>query len=270
MEAAQHKSCETVVVANELVAGDWESAPPPKTQPQDLSKGARYEVVVDTIAMRSRPSFDARRRAIKAKGVVVELFQWDPTRTWRRCVDELTWIDGWLPLDHPEQGPLLRPVGVPFEWRPLDPVRVAVRENTPLELRRFLKAGLDPDIRDPKGYTPLMLGAAAGYVECCVLLLLVGRQADPSLKAPDGTTAAEMAPMGPVRALLLALSNRETEADPLELEAMMQKLNRRTYIGGLAAEWIDQMRLATSNGHITKKVDVDLGELAKELRAMAR
>ncbi|CAE7214722.1 unnamed protein product, partial [Symbiodinium pilosum] len=75
-----------------------------------VGDGAVYEVLYDRVAIRSAASTTATTLEIKQKGESLELFEWDASRKWRRCAaDVLATTAGWVLLDHPEFGPLVRP-----------------------------------------------------------------------------------------------------------------------------------------------------------------
>ncbi|MFT9419057.1 ankyrin repeat domain-containing protein [Acetobacter sp.] len=63
----------------------------------------------------------------------------------------------------------------------------AAREGDADLLARFLEAGMDPNLRMEKGYTPLILAAYNGHGDAVRVLL--DRGADPNLKDEKGSTA---------------------------------------------------------------------------------
>jgi len=97
--------------------------------PARTSVGQLYEVVFrPMVAVRARPTIDSRcLRALKY-GMTVQLYEWDSTRKWRRIsmykiaevdavvyhddVYENEWevSDGWVLIQHPMKGPLLKAV----------------------------------------------------------------------------------------------------------------------------------------------------------------
>ncbi|CAJ1417810.1 unnamed protein product [Effrenium voratum] len=107
-----------------------------------LGSGALYEVMFERVAIRSAPSTAATTLEIKQKGDALELFAWDESRLWRQCpADTLCNTAGWVMLDHPDFGPLVRPKGAPFCGTALAPLCRAAAEAQLAELRRFLRAG---------------------------------------------------------------------------------------------------------------------------------
>ncbi|MCI1437646.1 MAG: ankyrin repeat domain-containing protein [Acetobacter indonesiensis] len=63
----------------------------------------------------------------------------------------------------------------------------AAREGDAELLSSFLDAGMDPNLRAEKGYTPLILASYNGYVDAVALLLARGAQ--PDLQDEKGATA---------------------------------------------------------------------------------
>jgi len=174
--------------------------------------GFMYEVVTDKALIRATPRMDGRLENWKARGDNVEMFDWDDTRTWRRCYDKEIGITGWMLLSHPEIGPLVWPVGIDREEAPLHPVFVACAEHDLVNLQRFSAEGLDVDLMfsDPEmclgRKTPLMYAAERGYTEACVYLLEADADASLSL---GGETAAHMSKTEELAALIEALSGQE-------------------------------------------------------------
>jgi len=66
-----------------------------------------------------------------------------------------------------------------------DPVRAAAAGDVQ-SLQDALDDGAWTDVRDVKGWTPLVAAARNGQVECA--RLLIARGADPNLASPRGTT----------------------------------------------------------------------------------
>jgi len=145
-------------------------------------QGCLYEVIGKRIAVRSGPSSGATVVASCRQGQTVELFEWDETLLWRRGVEAQTFVEGWMMLDHPELGPLLRPLSQPFSYKPLEPLCVAARENQVDELTRFLKQGLPVDTPDVDGRSPLRIAGELGHLTCCVILMDAGANAEKALQ----------------------------------------------------------------------------------------
>lgn len=174
--------------------------------PRKPGSGAEYDVVAQRGVVRTAPSLTAPLQFGERRGAVVELHEWDETRCWRAVVDRCNRL-GWMLLDHPEHGALLRPRGLPFQRDPLNPVGVAAMEGDVRHLEAFVAAGLDVNGPDAGGHTPLMMAARADHPDCVILLLKAGAQA--SDKTPTGKTAADIAAPGSMQALLFALGLRD-------------------------------------------------------------
>ena len=88
-------------------------------------------------------------------------------------------------------------------YTPQDFVRAAAEGNTPL-VEAYLRAGMDRNAADPRGYTALMAAAVAG--KTAVLKTLLDENAKPDLLDKDGdsalTLAAEAGQAGSVRTLV--------------------------------------------------------------------
>mmetsp|Transcript_46707 Transcript_46707/g.134529 ORF Transcript_46707/g.134529 Transcript_46707/m.134529 type:complete len:487 (-) Transcript_46707:194-1654(-) len=147
---------------------------PPSAEPGP-EEGALHEVIAERVVIREGPSQGASAQGFAKKGSVVKLFEWDESCAWRRSwADRTGW--GWMMLDHPDYGPLLRPVGAKLCAQPLEPMCVAATEGFVAELRRFIDRGMDPNVRDMEGRRPLQLAVAFGHIECCMELLLAGAE----------------------------------------------------------------------------------------------
>ena len=199
----------------------WWPPEPPRCRPAELGTGVVYEVVGARAVNRAAPSLEATILGCKVQGKLVELFEWDETRRWRRHVDAITYVSGWMMLDHPELGPLLRPHGLRFQPAPLEPLCEAAREGDVAQLERFLASGSEVDVRGAGDRTPLMLAAAAGRGDACVLL--VGARANATARgADDGMTALQLAADEPTRCLLGLLTGQAW--DPVRLPAALAQL----------------------------------------------
>jgi hypothetical protein len=69
----------------------------------------------------------------------------------------------------------------------------AVRRGDLTLASELLRAGADPNARDPLGYPPLCVAAALGQPQMVEFLL--DRGADPDVRARGGYTASELEPM---------------------------------------------------------------------------
>jgi len=135
--------------------------------------GAFYEVMSERVAFRSGPSLGAKALGQLRKGEEVELFGWDESGLWRECVDHRLARSGFVLLDHPELGPLLRPKGEPLCIRPLSVLAVAAQEGRYEDLERFLAKEQEVDFQDPRG-PAVVLALAKGQLRCCLRLLRAG------------------------------------------------------------------------------------------------
>ena len=144
-----------------------------------------YEVVCDRLVIRTAPDPQAPMQGTRRRGLKLELFDWDPSRTWRRISTSLG--PAWVQLDT-EAGPNLRPKDVPFSQQPQHPLCQAAREGCLPDIQRFLSEGLSVNARDVDGQTPLML-AAQGYgwegFVACVLLLEADADPNQTLSRPE-------------------------------------------------------------------------------------
>ena len=112
--------------------------------------GAFYEVMSERVAFRSGPSLGAKALGQLRKGEEVELFGWDESGLWRECVDHRLARSGFVLLDHPELGPLLRPKGEPLCIRPLSVLAVAAQEGRYEDLERFLAKARTEEQKSPE------------------------------------------------------------------------------------------------------------------------
>jgi len=178
--------------------------------PSELGTGALYLVVANRVLIRGKPSLGAEALGCKVKGQVVELFEWDVTRLWRRTVDPKCWFEGWMMLDHAEHGALLRPHGLPLQDAPVEPICAAIHERSLVDLRRFLlEIDNGANVRDYSGRTALMLAGESGLGDFCVLLLAA--RADVYAASTEGLTAIEMVPPS-MKSLIQALSGQAYDA----------------------------------------------------------
>lgn len=162
--------------------------------PEELSdSGAQYMVVATRVALRAGPSLGAIVKGSLRNGTVVDLFKWDDSRLWRQCFEPKIGLFGWVLLDHPELGPLIRPSGAPVCARALNPICVAAAEGQLNELKRFLFESTSPQegfetctqsllsTRDHLGRSPLVLAAASSHFSCCTHLVSHGADAKRAL-----------------------------------------------------------------------------------------
>ncbi|CAE7614302.1 unnamed protein product [Symbiodinium sp. CCMP2456] len=196
-----------------------------------VGDGAVYEVLYDRVAIRSAASTTSTTLEIKQKGETLELFEWDPSRKWRRCAaDALATTAGWVLLDHPEFGPLVRPQGGPLCARPLEPLCAAASEAQLGELKRFLNEGLDPRVCDAGGISALTLAAQADARDCAIHLIEAGAVTT----AAAGDAAIRNASSAGTRVLIQALLGHIVEDDA----ALQDALGDLTLEARLAADRI--------------------------------
>jgi len=237
---------------------DWEMPKRPQVKPPELGSGALYEVVGDRAAHRAAPSLAAPILGCKLKGRCLELFEWDVTRLWRRCVDDKTWLSGWVMLDSPEFGPLLRPKGLPFQVKPHEPLCIAAREDNLEHLQAFLRDGLDPNVQDAGGCTPLGVAAAAGHLDICVLLLQAGADVIAGLahqEEPRGRSEKVSINVQLARDLLLGFAGRlgnKLDRLGLVLDALLPEV--REAADGMLRDHADEsLRLLGWKRHLGKQ-----------------
>ncbi|CAK9016590.1 unnamed protein product [Durusdinium trenchii] len=158
---------------------------PPEVRSLEPGSGALYEVVCERLPLRKAPHPKAPMQGTRRQGQILELFDWDVHRHWRRVATKLG--SAWAALDVHDAAtgrwtPLLRPQGLPFSLRPLDPLCQAAREGSAPDVQRFIGEGLAVNGTDLDGQTPLACARQKegwqGLV-CCVLLLEAN--ADPNL-----------------------------------------------------------------------------------------
>lgn len=195
-------------------------------------RGSWYEVISERVALREGPSVGAPAITSLRRSAELELFGWDETQLWRQCYEPKLALSGWVLLDHPELGPLVRPQGVPVCARPLNPVCTAAAEGRAQDLKYFLKgelpaAALHTSL-DAEGHGPLWLATAGGHLEACVRLVEAGADSLGVLAEAD----FRQPPLDELTlALLTALSGGP--ADGEALEAAMESMNEE---GRAAAE----------------------------------
>lgn len=182
--------------------------------------GAFYQVVAERVALRSGPSLGAPVLGQVPRGGEVELFGWDETQQWRRCADHRLSRSGWILLDHPELGPMVRPLGEKLCVRPLNVIAVAAAEGRLQDLETFLKNSEELDFSDPRG-SALVLAAERGEISSCLRLLHAGATA----------TEVDLAQIAKasIVATLCQLRPEEVEELISKGEDEMQKILRRKH-----------------------------------------
>jgi len=199
----------------------------PRLQEAPSDRGVVYTVWAEeagALDVRQGPSPDSLRLGRIHSGGSVGLLDWDDRGQWRRgwlWVAASLGTHGWLRLGGTQGRVHLQPqdakLGCLLPERRLspEPLCLAVYENDVGQLRALVQAGLDPNVRDWRGYTPLMLAAQWGHIDCVVFLLQGG--ADASLLSPEGAQAAELAEAVHVRALIKALTNEDFDLEKWEI-----------------------------------------------------
>ncbi|CAE7234323.1 unnamed protein product [Symbiodinium pilosum] len=86
---------------------------PEKTIWPRAEQSSKYTVIVSSCAVRAEPRADAEAVGARSRGTVVELFEFDPTRRWRRVYADGQVAGGWMLLEHEEFGCLLEPLEAP-------------------------------------------------------------------------------------------------------------------------------------------------------------
>lgn len=194
--------------------------------------GAMYEVVRDSgTVSRSMPSQVAKIENVKDRGDTIELFGWDETLKWRRCLDKIAghYLTGWMLLDHPDVGPLVRPVGFPVvRWagKPLHPMCAAIFENDLELVKKLITEYPYEEFPIQGGPSSIEMAVHWGRLDCCVLFLDAGADVSRGLSESETSligkqTESENAHLA--RVLLRALSGGDFHA--LELEAAMELLS---------------------------------------------
>ncbi|CAE7427545.1 pgi [Symbiodinium sp. CCMP2592] len=218
-----------------------------------VGDGAVYEVLYDRVAIRSAASTTSTTLEIKQKGETVELFEWDPSRKWRRCAaDALATTAGWVLLDHPEFGPLVRPKGAPLCARPLEPLCAAASEAQLGELRRFLNEGLDPRVCDAGGISALTLAAQSDARDCAIHLIEAGAVTT----AAAGDAAIRNASSAGTRVLIQALLGHIVEDDA----ALQDALGDLTLEARLAADRILEQLSEAAEAEALRRVGSGPGD----------
>lgn len=104
---------------------------------------------------------------------------------------------------------------------PSNPLIMAVYAENRLRVERLLRQGLNPNVRDSDGLTPLMIASLNGFLDLCVLLLQAG--ADAFLTSHHGNTTAELAFDEYGKVLVEALSGCDFE--PNDLDKAIEQLS---------------------------------------------
>ncbi|CAE7339654.1 unnamed protein product, partial [Symbiodinium sp. CCMP2456] len=60
----------------------------------------KYTVIVSSCAVRAEPSKEAKAVGARSRGSVVELYEFDPSRQWRRVYADGEAAGGWMLLEH--------------------------------------------------------------------------------------------------------------------------------------------------------------------------
>ncbi|CAJ1379427.1 unnamed protein product, partial [Effrenium voratum] len=147
----------------------------PAPEQSDLSEqGCWYKISAERVVLREGPSLGSAAISSLRRGARLELFGWDDTRKWRRCLEPRTALRGWVLLEHPDLGPLVCPQNPSLAWRPR-PLCDAAAEGRLEDLRCFLQEG--GDLQEA-----LVLSAASNQLACLVRLIEAGADAAEALK----------------------------------------------------------------------------------------
>lgn len=118
-------------------------------------------------------------------------------------------------MDHPDLGPLLRPLGLKLSVRPLEPVCVAAMEGNPKHLRHCIQQGRDVNELYVDERSALMIAVECGHLECCVALVSAGADIQGALRL----SGAETTESRPAIALLTAMASKPFDSQAYQ-EAM--------------------------------------------------
>lgn len=203
----RRESCLPVEDFDSAVKLEVEAAATVEGVQHSAHMGDLYVVVAANVKVRQSPSEDALVENFKSKGEIVELFEWDETKAWRRCLDAgvRPGTAGWMMLSHPTHGPLLAR---------LEPVCMAAARGSLPDLKRCLRGVNLRGWRGFSGCDPLRLAAQRGFLDCCVLLLQAG--ADVALILQDGFQLPWKVEGGMREALFAALTGKNFEVPQLE------------------------------------------------------
>jgi len=209
------------------------TAPVDSEEAKDAGKpkpgtGELYEVVSEGVRVRSEPNNTALVENIKTKGTVVEMFSWDESRQWRLCFEAgHNRKPGWMMLDHPTLGPLLKP---------LDQLCVAAARGDTAQLRRKLKKVKYQTWRSTVWCDPLQLAMAEGHLECAALLIRAGADLEKSLPEDSACFPWKMQ-RAAARNLLAACAGRNF--NPVEFDMALADLPK--HVQEVAERLFDDM-----------------------------
>ncbi|CAK8987056.1 Putative fumarate reductase [Durusdinium trenchii] len=217
--------------------------PASEAQAEELGQGSWYQIAADRVALREGPSLGAAAVSSLRRGASLELFGWDETRTWRKCLEPRTMLQAWVLLEHPELGPLLRPSSSSGTgWRPM-PLCDAAAEGRLEDMRHFLLDTQAAGTVDWQGRSPLALSASCNQLSCTVRLLEAGADAREALEdcerrheELDVLPAALLTAMAGGKANQSALQLLLKRLDPPERNVAEAMLNRREPRGAFARD----------------------------------
>lgn len=177
-------------------------------------RGQLYAVVSERAVVRRAPLMDALMENFKLRGTIVELFEWDDTREWRRCLEANAnefGHPGWMRIQHPSLGQLLCP---------LEPLCVAVVRGDAQGLRRILRTMRLQGWRGASGCHPVSLAIERGALPCCAALARHGGDFARALDA--GCAFPWDMDIACAKALIAALSGKNFDLPAFEraLETM--------------------------------------------------
>jgi len=215
----------------------WKAREGKPRAPVVQGTGALFEVVPEIVVVRIEPMHDSKARGHLKAGEVVELFEWDSSYIFRRVL--FRGGDGWMMIDHPQHGPLLRPKDQPRCATPLVPICVAAAEGNLAHLCGCIADNLDVNMQDADGCTPLMLAAMLEDLDCCVVLLAGG--ADPTITTCGGYSASR-ASSATVRALIEGLSGQDYNLDDFDAATELLRPEVRLMAEGLLDKAADEIQ----------------------------
>lgn len=153
--------------------GPWGDQVAPRLgRPPDApmpGSGELHVVVAKQALVRQTPSAKGLIENTKQAGDVVELFDWDDTKEWRRYVDDQiapgSLVVGWMKLYHADHGQLLRP---------LDFVGAAAALNNVAELRQLAARASRAELASEAYRDAFLLAVDKEHFDCVIVLLAHG------------------------------------------------------------------------------------------------
>jgi len=197
------------------------------------TKGGYVVVFNKPVAVRVSPDLESPVCGRKDPGDTLELGDWDATCKWRRLHDPCSEDSGWMLLDSPEFGPLLRPSWASTNAAtPLPPICVAAAENNVVDLAAFLDSNADPLAHGPDGRNPFMIAASAEHYNCAALLLVAMSRSQETHRGTDSIHSLDFALAEPMQNLIAAFKAEHYNADLLEdvMEVVLSEVKPVVYM----------------------------------------